>query len=147
MENKTAVAVYGVGAVVLLWFSSTIVSAVNSVPLVRLWQLPEGRFTASFCAFSRMALDVSSHLCRCQSCWSLLALDTHLGLCTGICCSRYGISVTGLAPVLSSHFMINSGAFYGKGSSMFHCKLQSSRQELIQDVDELKKKITGAAEE
>jgi len=25
--------------------------------------------------------------------------------------------------------------------------LQSSRQELIQDVDELKKKITGAAEE
>lgn len=35
VENKTAVAVYGVGAVVLLWFSSTIVSAVNSVPLVR----------------------------------------------------------------------------------------------------------------
>lgn len=34
VENKTAVAVYGVGAVVLLWFSSTIVSAVNSVPLV-----------------------------------------------------------------------------------------------------------------
>ena len=26
-------------------------------------------------------------------------------------------------------------------------RLQSSRQELIQDVDELKKKITGAAEE
>lgn len=34
VENKTAVAVYGAGAVVLLWFSSTIVSAVNSVPLV-----------------------------------------------------------------------------------------------------------------
>ena len=28
-----------------------------------------------------------------------------------------------------------------------HMILQSSRQELIQDVDELKKKITGAAEE
>lgn len=55
--------------------------------------------------------------------------------------------MTGLAPVLSSHFMIISGAFNGRGSSMFHCNLQSSRQELIQDVDELKKKITGAAEE
>ena len=34
VENKTSVAIYGVGAVVLLWLSSTIVSAVNSVPLV-----------------------------------------------------------------------------------------------------------------
>jgi hypothetical protein len=39
VENKTAVAVYGVGAVVLLWFSATIVSAVNSVPLVRYVQV------------------------------------------------------------------------------------------------------------
>lgn len=35
VENKTSVAIYAGGAVVLLWFSSTIVSAVNSVPLVR----------------------------------------------------------------------------------------------------------------
>ncbi len=34
VENKTSVAVYVVGAVVALWLSSTLVSAVNSVPLV-----------------------------------------------------------------------------------------------------------------
>ena len=36
VENKTSVAVYVGGAVVLLWLSSTIVSAVNAVPVVRL---------------------------------------------------------------------------------------------------------------
>ena len=36
VENKTSVAVYAGGAVVLLWLSSTIVSAVNAVPVVRL---------------------------------------------------------------------------------------------------------------
>ena len=35
VENKTSVAVYAGGAVVLLWLSSTIVSAVNAVPVVR----------------------------------------------------------------------------------------------------------------
>lgn len=35
VENKTAVVVYGAGAVTLLWFSSTIVGAVNNLPLVR----------------------------------------------------------------------------------------------------------------
>ncbi|KAL3159929.1 hypothetical protein ABBQ38_010323 [Trebouxia sp. C0009 RCD-2024] len=80
VENKTAVAVYGVGAVVLLWFSSTIVSAVNSVPLVP----------------------------------KLLEL--------------VGLGYT-------SWFVYRYLLF------------KSSRQELIQDVDELKKKITGAAEE
>ena len=34
MENKSTVAIYAGGAVVLLWLSSTIVSAVNGVPLV-----------------------------------------------------------------------------------------------------------------
>ena len=34
VENKTQVVGYGVGALVLLWFSSTIVSAINVVPLV-----------------------------------------------------------------------------------------------------------------
>jgi len=34
VENKTTVAVYAGGAVVALWLSSTIVGAVNSVPLV-----------------------------------------------------------------------------------------------------------------
>lgn len=33
-DNKTSVVLYGVGALVALWFSSTIVGAVNSVPLV-----------------------------------------------------------------------------------------------------------------
>ena len=35
VENKTSVAVYAGGAVVALWLSSTIVGAVNAVPLVR----------------------------------------------------------------------------------------------------------------
>ena len=34
VENKTSVVVYGAGAVVLLWLASTVVSAVNAVPLV-----------------------------------------------------------------------------------------------------------------
>ncbi|KAK9810305.1 hypothetical protein WJX72_008321 [[Myrmecia] bisecta] len=34
VENKTSVAIYAGGAFVLLWFSSTIVGAVNSVPLL-----------------------------------------------------------------------------------------------------------------
>lgn len=34
VENKTSVAVYAGGAVVALWLSSTIVGAVNAVPLV-----------------------------------------------------------------------------------------------------------------
>merc|ERR550514_860708 len=33
VENKTSVAAYGGGAVVLLWFSSTIIGAVNNIPL------------------------------------------------------------------------------------------------------------------
>ena len=36
VENKSSVVVYAGGALVLLWFSSTIVSAVNAVPLVSL---------------------------------------------------------------------------------------------------------------
>lgn len=35
VENKTSVAIYGGGALVFLWLSSTIVGAVNAVPLVR----------------------------------------------------------------------------------------------------------------
>lgn len=35
VENKTAVVIYGAGALTLLWFSSTIVGAVNNIPLVR----------------------------------------------------------------------------------------------------------------
>uniref|UniRef100_A0A061SMW2 Protein curvature thylakoid chloroplastic-like n=2 Tax=Tetraselmis sp. GSL018 TaxID=582737 RepID=A0A061SMW2_9CHLO len=34
VENKSAVAVYGGGALALVWFSSTIVSAINAVPLL-----------------------------------------------------------------------------------------------------------------
>lgn len=34
VENKTSVVLYGAGAVVLLWFSNTLVGALNSVPLV-----------------------------------------------------------------------------------------------------------------
>ena len=36
VDNKASVAVYAGGAVVLLWLSSTIVSAVNAVPVVRM---------------------------------------------------------------------------------------------------------------
>ena len=38
-ENKTSVVLYGVGALVTLWLSGTIVGAVNNVPLVHLWKL------------------------------------------------------------------------------------------------------------
>eukprot|EP00879_Flechtneria_rotunda_P027691 GHRR01029675.1.p1 GENE.GHRR01029675.1~~GHRR01029675.1.p1 ORF type:complete len:149 (-),score=44.43 GHRR01029675.1:567-1013(-) len=34
VENKTSVVLYGAGALVLVWFSSTLVSALNSIPLV-----------------------------------------------------------------------------------------------------------------
>jgi len=34
VENKTSVVLYGAGAVVLLWFSNTLVGALNSVPLL-----------------------------------------------------------------------------------------------------------------
>lgn len=34
VENKTGVVLYGAGAFVLLWFSSTLVSALNAIPLV-----------------------------------------------------------------------------------------------------------------
>lgn len=34
-ENKTSVVLYGVGALVVVWLTSTIVGAVNNVPLVR----------------------------------------------------------------------------------------------------------------
>ena len=36
VENKTSVVIYAGGAVVLLWLSSSLVGAVNAVPLVRL---------------------------------------------------------------------------------------------------------------
>jgi hypothetical protein len=35
VENKTTVVAYGVGGIVLIWFSSTLVTALNSIPLVR----------------------------------------------------------------------------------------------------------------
>ena len=34
VENKSTVAIYGGGALVAIWLSSTIVGAINSVPLV-----------------------------------------------------------------------------------------------------------------
>eukprot|EP00891_Asterochloris_glomerata_P004560 jgi/Astpho2/4560/Aster-00142 len=80
VEDKTSVAAYGVGAVVLLWFSSTIVSAVNAVPVLpKLLELVGLGYTAWF---------------------------TY----------RYLL-------------------------------FKSSRQELLQDVEELKKKVTGAADD
>jgi hypothetical protein len=35
VENKTGVVIYGAGAVVALWLSSTVIGAINAVPLVR----------------------------------------------------------------------------------------------------------------
>lgn len=35
IEDKSSVAVYTVGAITLLWFSSSLVGAINKVPLVR----------------------------------------------------------------------------------------------------------------
>mmetsp|Transcript_14024 Transcript_14024/g.42341 ORF Transcript_14024/g.42341 Transcript_14024/m.42341 type:complete len:164 (+) Transcript_14024:90-581(+) len=79
-ENKTSVVLYGVGAVVAVWFSSTIVGAVNSVPL-----LPK-----------------------------LLELV---------------------------------GLGYSAWFTYRYLLFKSSREELIEDVEELKKKITGAVED
>lgn len=42
VENKTGVVLYGAGAVVLLWLSSAIVSAIDHVPLVRVWSCVYG---------------------------------------------------------------------------------------------------------
>jgi len=35
VENKTGVVIYGAGAIVALWLSSTVIGAINAVPLVR----------------------------------------------------------------------------------------------------------------
>jgi hypothetical protein len=35
VEDKNSVIIIGVGAVVLLWFSSSLVTAINGIPLVR----------------------------------------------------------------------------------------------------------------
>lgn len=34
VENKTSVVVYGAGAVVAVWFSSTLISAINAIPVI-----------------------------------------------------------------------------------------------------------------
>ena len=49
VENKTSVIVYGAGAVVLLWLASSVVSAVNAVPLLpKLLELVGLGYTAWF---------------------------------------------------------------------------------------------------
>lgn len=49
VENKTSVAVYGAGALVAVWLSGTLVSAVNAVPLLpRLMELVGLGYTAWF---------------------------------------------------------------------------------------------------
>ena len=45
-ENKSSVALYAVGAVGALWFSSAVLSAVNAVPLVCVCgRSPDSAFT------------------------------------------------------------------------------------------------------
>ncbi|GBF94234.1 hypothetical protein Rsub_06504 [Raphidocelis subcapitata] len=49
VENKTGVVLYGAGAVVLLWLSSTIVGAINHVPLIpKVFELVGLGYTAWF---------------------------------------------------------------------------------------------------
>ncbi len=49
VENKTGVVIYGAGAVVLLWLSSTIVGAINHVPLIpKVFELVGLGYTAWF---------------------------------------------------------------------------------------------------
>ena len=49
VENKTSVIVYGAGAVVALWLASSVVSAVNAVPLLpKLLELVGLGYTAWF---------------------------------------------------------------------------------------------------
>lgn len=49
VENKPGVVLYGAGAVVLLWLSSTIVGAINSIPLLpKLMELVGLGYTAWF---------------------------------------------------------------------------------------------------
>ncbi|KAF8066414.1 CURT1A [Scenedesmus sp. PABB004] len=79
VENKTTVVLYGVGALVALWFSNTLVSGLNSIPL-----LPK--------------------------------------------------------------FMELVGLGYTSWFIYRYLLFKSSREELVKDVDELKKKITGEGE-
>lgn len=48
IENKTSVVIYGGGALLALWLSSSIISAVNSVPLVRYMYLDSYCLTLSY---------------------------------------------------------------------------------------------------
>ena len=77
VENKTSVAIYGGGALVFLWLSSTIVGAVNAVPLVRRPISSPPHLVPTPCPHS------------CPSSWSLWAWATRLGLSTDTSCSRW----------------------------------------------------------
>ena len=62
VENKGSVVVYAGGALVLLWFSSTIVSAVNAVPLV------QASSTCSGCSLCSDFLSASYWQQHCTMC-------------------------------------------------------------------------------
>lgn len=57
VEDKTSVFVYGAGAVTLLWLSSTLVGAINHVPVVR---FPFRTSPLLCCAFIAARLDADS---------------------------------------------------------------------------------------
>jgi len=49
VEDKSSVILYGTGAIVLLWFASTIVGSMNSIPLLpKLMELVGLSYTAWF---------------------------------------------------------------------------------------------------
>jgi hypothetical protein len=61
VENKTAVVLYGAGAVVVLWLSNTVVGAIDAVPLVRprVWRAAAAAPGAPLCG--RVRLQARTH--------------------------------------------------------------------------------------
>jgi hypothetical protein len=102
-ENKTSVALYAGGAFAALWASSTLVSIVNAVPLVRadakaasrrlggvsVSVRRDRRVSGATVAFqlSRFRSHGFTHSCR--KSWSSSASATAPGSCTATSCSRH----------------------------------------------------------
>jgi len=140
VENKTGVVIYGAGAVVLLWLSSTIVGAIDHVPLVSI----------RFCTRSQGL--PSAH--RGLAVGAMHALQPH-----GFQPRRFSLATAPSAhpysplkpppprpppppPQIPKLFEL-VGLGYTAWFVYRYLLFKDSREELVKDVDSLKKKITG----
>jgi hypothetical protein len=132
VENKTGFILYSAGAFLAVWFSSTLVTALNSIPL-----LPK--------FMELVGLGYTSWFGECEcACWWLGWGWGWWGSggCFGLAGNRGWRTIGGkkkLTPARAPEKNANT-----KKQSVYRYLLfKSSREELVKDVDDLKKKITG----